>query len=88
MKNESKKGKNGKTALLKGIAGGLVGALASGLINYYLVPFPATTIENAGNNAISGFFAGFMGGFLGIVSHLRKEACMKAGAAREDGDRA
>jgi hypothetical protein len=60
-----------KSALISGVIGAFMGLLMSFGVNYLLVPFPETALQNAMNNGISGAISGFMGGFMGLYMHLR-----------------
>ena len=44
-----------------------MGAIMSGLMNYYLIPFPKTILSNVLCNSMSGLLSGFMGGFIGLL---------------------
>lgn len=39
-------------AIKNGLVGGIMGAIMSGLINYYLIPFPKTLLGNAIGNRV------------------------------------
>lgn len=58
--------------LKAGLIGGLVGAVASFLINYFLVPVPESELLNGLGNGISGLISGFMGGFMGLFMYIKK----------------
>lgn len=55
-----------KKAFISGLIGAAFGFIFSGLINYYLLPFPETIFDHALSNGLSGMFSGFMGGFMAI----------------------
>lgn len=55
-----------------GIIGGVIGFGMSFLVNYFLLPIPATEMSNAIGNGISGLASGFMAGFMGLLIHLKK----------------
>ncbi len=48
------------------IAGG-ISALVSFLLNYYLLPFPVTLLDNAIGHGIGGFMCGFISAFVGLL---------------------
>lgn len=54
--------------LLKGgLIAGIASAAISFLLNFYLLPFPATTLDNAIGHGIGGFFCGFISAFVGVM---------------------
>lgn len=59
-----------------GFIAGVVSAAISFLLNYYLLPFPATPLDNAIGHGIGGFMCGFISAFVGlsiyILHRLRK----------------
>jgi ABC-type antimicrobial peptide transport system permease subunit len=56
--------------LMAGLIGGFVGGVISGLLNYFLLPFPATPLDNAIGHGISGFFCGFVSGCVGVALYM------------------
>ena len=72
-----------KEALKNGAIGGFMGFLMSAVINYYVIPFPETVLNNAVGNGISGLISGFMGGFMGILVYSKqiKKADMESRSA-------
>ena len=70
-----------KEALINGAIAGFIGFVMSMIMNYFVIPFPATVLSNAVGNGISGLISGFMGGFMGIMVYSKK--LKKANAERE-----
>lgn len=64
-------------ALLAGVLGALIALCLSFVVNYFLVPFPQGTFENALNNGISGCISGFMSGFMGLYMFFKKQKAAK-----------
>ncbi len=63
------------------IAGG-ISALISFLLNYYLLPFPVTLLDNAIGHGIGGFMCGFISAFVGLLiyeSHRRMQKVQTPG---------
>ena len=57
--------------LLKGgFITGIVSAAISFLLNYYLLPFPGTLLDNAVGHGISGFMCGFLSASIGISIYM------------------
>lgn len=61
-------------------SGGLAGSISaviSFLLNYYLLPFPATPLDNAIGHAIGGFMCGFISAMIAltiyVLQHRAKE---------------
>ncbi len=59
-----------KESAKAGLIGGFMGALMSGLANYYLISAPETLLMNAVGNAMSGLISGFLGGFIGVLMFI------------------
>lgn len=53
-----------------GFIAGAASAIISFLLNYYLLPFPATSLDNAIGHGIGGFMCGFVSAFVGILSYI------------------
>ncbi len=51
------------------IAGG-ISAFISFLLNYYLLPFPVTLLDNAIGHGIGGFMCGFISAFVGLLIYV------------------
>jgi hypothetical protein len=51
--------KNIVEALKNGMAGGILGAVVSALLNYFIVPFPKSVVDNVLGHSIGGFFLRF-----------------------------
>lgn len=56
--------------LKAGCIGGIVSGVISGLLNYCLLPFPTTPLDNAIGHGIGGFFCGFVSGCMGIMLYM------------------
>jgi len=56
--------------LKSGAIAGLGSAVISFLLNYYLLPFPATSLDNAIGHGIGGFFCGFISAFIGVLVYM------------------
>ncbi len=52
--------------LTNSILAGGISALISFLLNYYLLPFPVTLLDNAIGHGIGGFMCGFISAFVGL----------------------
>jgi hypothetical protein len=63
--------------LKSGFIAGLVSAAISFLLNYYLLPFPATPLDNAIGHSIGGFMCGFISAFMGILIYLLHHRLIK-----------
>lgn len=63
---------NSKASLSAGFIGAAAGLSLSFIVNYFFIPFPEGSLENAINNGISGSISGFMSGFMGLLMYLRK----------------
>lgn len=57
-----------KNALISGV----MGALISGIMVYFVIPFPETMLANVINNAMSGFISGFMGLLIFLLQNRKK----------------
>lgn len=53
--------------LKSGLIAGTASAAISFLLNYYLLPFPVTTLDNAIGHGVGGFFCGFISAFVGVL---------------------
>ena len=49
---------------------GIASAAISFLLNYYLLPFPATLLDNAIGHGIGGFMCGFISAFMGLLIYM------------------
>ncbi len=58
-------------ALTSGLFGGILCSIISGLLNYFVFPFPKTTLDNVMGHTIGGFFCGFFAGLIGVLMHIR-----------------
>ncbi len=68
-----------KRALRSGIAGGLAGGLISGTLNYGLLPFPRTLVDNAVGHGMSGFFSGLAAAVVATLLAARHHRVVKPG---------
>ncbi len=50
-----------------GFMAGAISAGISFLLNFYLLPFPETALDNAVGHGIGGFIAGFISAGMGIT---------------------
>lgn len=53
-----------------GLIAGTISAIISFLLNYYLLPFPETLLDNAVGHGIGGFIAGFISACMGITVYI------------------
>jgi hypothetical protein len=58
-------------ALISGIFGGMLCSIISGLLNYFVFPFPKSVMDNIMGHSIGGFFCGFFAGFIGVLMHIK-----------------
>jgi hypothetical protein len=58
---------NIRELLKSGFIAGIVSAAISFLLNYYLLPFPATLLDDAIGHGIGGFMCGFISAFMGLL---------------------
>jgi hypothetical protein len=56
--------------LRSGFIAGVASAAISFLLNYYLLPFPATLLDNAIGHGIGGFICGFISAFMGVLIYM------------------
>lgn len=56
--------------LKSGFLAGMVSAVFSFLLNYYLLPFPASPLDNAIGHGIGGFMCGFISAFVGLLVYM------------------
>jgi len=61
-----------------GFMAGIVSAAISFLLNYYLLPFPATLLDNAVGHGIGGFACGFISAFMGVLIYILHHRMRKA----------
>lgn len=62
-------------SLKSGLAGGILSLTFSFLLNYYLLPMPASTVDNAFGHAMSGLFSGFISAFIAVMLICRDTGC-------------
>jgi hypothetical protein len=60
-----------------GFIAGTTSAVISFLLNYYLLPFPATSLDNAIGHGIGGFMCGFISAFVGILGYMLHQRTKK-----------
>lgn len=63
--------------LKSGFIAGTASAAISFLLNYYLLPFPATTLDNAIGHGIGGFICGFISAFMGVLIFMLQRRMSK-----------
>ena len=56
--------------LKSGLIAGTASAVISFLLNYYLLPFPVTRLDNAIGHGIGGFMCGFISAFVGLLIYM------------------
>jgi hypothetical protein len=57
-----------------GIIGGILCGVVSGLMNYYVIPFPRTLLNNEFNHVISGSLSGLVTGFFGLFVFMVQQS--------------
>ncbi len=76
-------------ALKNGLIAGLFSSAVSVLLNYYVLPFPQSILDNAIGHGIGGFFCGLISAFIAvmIVAHHHRQPLtdVKGGAGYELG---
>lgn len=58
-------------ALKSGLTGGVIGAAASGAVNYFVAPMPESLLANALGHMVSGGLSGLLAGFMGLYTWIR-----------------
>ena len=53
--------------LRSGFIAGIASAAISFLLNYYLLPFPVTLLDNAIGHGVGGFICGFISAAMGVL---------------------
>jgi hypothetical protein len=53
--------------LKSGFIAGTFSGVISFLLNYYVLPFPATLLDNAIGHGVGGFICGFISAALGVL---------------------
>lgn len=69
-----------------GMLAGVMSAIVSGLLNYYLLPIPSTPLDNMIGHGIGGFFTGFISAFIGVFIYIqthRSSKCIVDGGGIE-----
>lgn len=61
-------------ALKGGLLGGALGGIVSAGLNYYILPFPGSSADNALGHGMTGFFCGLVSGFVGVLVYSRGQA--------------
>jgi hypothetical protein len=67
--------------LKSGFIAGTASAVISFLLNYYLLPFPATLLDNAIGHGIGGFMCGFISAFVGLLIYMMHRRMQKVQAS-------
>ena len=65
-------------AAINGLIAGVFSGIISALLNHFLLPFPATPLDNVIGHGIGGFFCGFISCVIGIMIYASQH---KAAAA-------
>ncbi len=56
-----------------GVMAGAISAAIAFLLNYYLLPFPATLLENAIGHGVGSFMSGFISAAVGITLYMHHQ---------------
>jgi hypothetical protein len=67
--------------LKSGFMAGMASAVISFLLNYYLLPFPITLLDNAVGHGVGGFMCGFISAFMGLLIYMLHHRIRKAQAS-------
>jgi hypothetical protein len=59
-------------ALKTSLIGGVLSGAISGILNYYVFPFPENITDNVMGHAFGGFFCGTITAIIGIMIILKK----------------
>lgn len=57
-------------ALKNGFIGGTLSSIVSGLLNYFILPFPRSILDNVIGHSVGGFICGFISAFIGVMMIL------------------
>jgi hypothetical protein len=61
-----------------GFIAGTISAAIAFLLNYYLLPFPATLMDNAIGHGIGSFMSGFISAAVGITVYIHHQRVNEA----------
>ena len=61
-------------AAINGLIGGSISGVISALLNYSLLPFPETPLDNVIGHGIGGFFCGCVSCVIGIMIYASQHA--------------
>jgi len=67
--------------LKNGFMAGIASAVISFLLNYYLLPFPITLLDNAVGHGVGGFMCGFISAFMGLLIYILHHRIRKVQAS-------
>lgn len=56
-----------------GIMAGAISTAIAFLLNYYLLPFPATPLDNAISHGVGSFMSGFISAAMGITLYIHHQ---------------
>ena len=56
-----------------GVMAGTISAAIAFLLNYYLLPFPATLLDNAIGHGVGSFMSGFISAAVGITLYMHHQ---------------
>jgi hypothetical protein len=56
-----------------GFMAGIISAAIAFLLNYFLLPFPATLLDNAIGHGIGSFMSGFISAAVGIMLYMHHQ---------------
>lgn len=59
-------------ALKTSLIGGALSGIISGILNYYIFPFPENITDNVMGHAFGGFFCGTITAVFGIMITIKK----------------
>lgn len=76
-----KRGRIVRQALISGLAGGLMSAAVSALLNYHVLPMPQSVADNAVGHGFGGFFSGFFSAFVAVLAFMLHQRARSKGAA-------
>jgi hypothetical protein len=64
--------KKNKELVLNGLVAGIVSCCISAMLNYFILPFPKSIINNAISHGIGGFFSGSISAIVGILLYTKQ----------------
>ena len=80
---------NISAALKNGLIGGALSGIVSASLNYFILPFPRSILDNVIGHGVGGFFCGLISAFIAVLmyAHHRHQqepsAAFKGGAEYE-----